>query len=105
VLVAILPHYPKLEPELELIGSGRDADLSDDRVDALWPLVSVGSDSLVLQSSKLCGVVVVSIWQSFCFVKCDMPGQLKCRLFARSWKQPFPTIPSILILYEYLCMC
>jgi hypothetical protein len=47
VLVAILSHYPKLEPELELIGSGRDADLSDDRVDALWPLVSVGSDSLV----------------------------------------------------------
>jgi hypothetical protein len=28
-LVAALSHFPKLEPELELLGSGLDADLSD----------------------------------------------------------------------------
>jgi hypothetical protein len=29
-LVAILSHLPELEPELELLGSGWDVDLSDD---------------------------------------------------------------------------
>jgi hypothetical protein len=46
-LVTILSHFPKLETELELLGSGRGVDLSDDQADALWPLVSVASDSLV----------------------------------------------------------
>jgi hypothetical protein len=45
-LVAILSHFPKLEPELEFLKSGRDADLSDDQANALWPLVSVASNSL-----------------------------------------------------------
>jgi hypothetical protein len=31
---------------LELLGSGRNADLTEDQTDALWPLVSVASDSL-----------------------------------------------------------
>jgi hypothetical protein len=47
-LVAILSHFPELEPELELLESGRDVDQSNDQADALWPLVSVVSDSLVL---------------------------------------------------------
>jgi glyoxylate carboligase len=29
-LVVVLSHFPKLEPKLELLGSGRDADLSGD---------------------------------------------------------------------------
>jgi hypothetical protein len=29
-LVAVLSHFPELEPELELLGSVWDADLSDD---------------------------------------------------------------------------
>jgi hypothetical protein len=45
-LVAALSHFPKLEPELELLGSEQDADLSDGQTDALWPLVSVASNSL-----------------------------------------------------------
>jgi hypothetical protein len=46
-LVAALSHFLKLEPDQELHGSGWDADLSDDRVDALWPLVSASSNLLV----------------------------------------------------------
>jgi hypothetical protein len=46
-LVAVLSHFLELEPELEPLRIGPDADLSDDRVDALWPLVSAASDSLV----------------------------------------------------------
>jgi hypothetical protein len=45
-LVAVLSHFPELETELELLRSGRGTDLSDDPVDALFPLVSVASDSL-----------------------------------------------------------
>jgi hypothetical protein len=45
-LVVVLSHFSEVELELVLLGSGRDADLSDDRVDTLWPLVSVASDSL-----------------------------------------------------------
>jgi hypothetical protein len=41
-LVAVLSHFPELEPNLELFRSGQDTDLSDD---ALWPLVSAASDS------------------------------------------------------------
>jgi hypothetical protein len=46
MLVVVLSNFSKLETELELLGSGRGADLSDDEVDALWPLVSMASDSL-----------------------------------------------------------
>jgi hypothetical protein len=46
VLVAALSHFPKLEPKLELVGSGWDADLSDSQADTLWPLVSLALDSL-----------------------------------------------------------
>jgi hypothetical protein len=47
VFVAILSHFPKLELELELLRSKRDADLSHDQEDALWPLVFMALDSLV----------------------------------------------------------
>jgi hypothetical protein len=46
VLLAALSYFPKLELELELLGSRRDAYLSNDQVDALWPFVSVASDLL-----------------------------------------------------------
>jgi hypothetical protein len=45
-LVVILSHFPELKSKLELIGSGQDANLSDNQVNALCPLVSVASDSL-----------------------------------------------------------
>jgi hypothetical protein len=34
-LGVVLFHFPKLESEQELLGSGHNADLSDDQVDAL----------------------------------------------------------------------
>jgi hypothetical protein len=46
VLVAVLLHFPELKSKLELLRSKRNADLSDDQVDALWPLASMASDSL-----------------------------------------------------------
>jgi hypothetical protein len=36
MLVAILSHFPELKSELELLGSGRNADLTEDQVDAFW---------------------------------------------------------------------
>jgi hypothetical protein len=47
VLVTALSHFPKLESELEMLGSRQDTNLSDNEVGALWPLVSMASDSLV----------------------------------------------------------
>jgi hypothetical protein len=35
-LAAIVLHFPEWESELELLGSGRNADLMEDQVDALW---------------------------------------------------------------------
>jgi hypothetical protein len=46
-LVVALSYFPKLKSKLELLGSRWNADLSDDQADALWPLVSMASDSLV----------------------------------------------------------
>jgi hypothetical protein len=48
VLVAALSYFPELKSELELLGFGHNTDLIEDQVDALWPLVSVTSDSLAL---------------------------------------------------------
>jgi hypothetical protein len=45
-LVTVLSHFLELLTELELLGSGWGADLSDGQGVALWPLVSVASDSL-----------------------------------------------------------
>jgi hypothetical protein len=46
-LVAALLRFPDVKSELELLGSRRNVDLTDDQVDALWPLVSAALDSLV----------------------------------------------------------
>jgi ABC-type amino acid transport substrate-binding protein len=35
VLVASLSHFPELKYEMELLGSGRNADLTKDQADAL----------------------------------------------------------------------
>jgi hypothetical protein len=45
-LVAVLSHFPKLEPELELLGLGQDADTTNNEADIFWYLVSMASDSL-----------------------------------------------------------
>jgi hypothetical protein len=45
-LVAALLHFLELKAKLELLGSGQNADLTDDQADALWPLVSAASNSL-----------------------------------------------------------
>jgi hypothetical protein len=45
-LVVVLSYFLELKTELELLGSGHNADLTEDQADALWPLVSVASDSL-----------------------------------------------------------
>jgi hypothetical protein len=42
-LVATLSHFSELKSKLEF---RRKADLTEDQVDALWPLVDVASDSL-----------------------------------------------------------
>jgi hypothetical protein len=47
-LVAALSHFPELETELELLGSTCNAVLMEDRVDALWILACLTSDSLAL---------------------------------------------------------
>jgi hypothetical protein len=36
VMVAALSHFPKLKNELGLLGSGRNANQTEDEVDALW---------------------------------------------------------------------
>jgi hypothetical protein len=45
-LVAAVLHFPELRPELELLGSGRSADLTEDEADALWTWVHMASNSL-----------------------------------------------------------
>jgi hypothetical protein len=46
MIFTALSDFFELEPELELHGTGWDATLSDGQEDALWPLVSMASDSL-----------------------------------------------------------
>jgi hypothetical protein len=46
VLVAALSHFPELETELELLMSGRNADLIGDQAYALWTWVHAASDLL-----------------------------------------------------------
>jgi hypothetical protein len=48
VLVASLSHFPKLEPELELLGSGCNADLTEGQLDTLWTQTRQASESLAL---------------------------------------------------------
>jgi predicted cobalt transporter CbtA len=48
VLVAALSYFLELGPELELLGSRRNADLTEDQVDAFWTQAHPASDSLPL---------------------------------------------------------
>jgi hypothetical protein len=43
-----MSHFPELKPELELLESGHNVDLTEDEADALWTQVRTASDSLVL---------------------------------------------------------
>jgi hypothetical protein len=36
VLAAAISHFPELEAELELLGSGHNTDPTEDQVDVLW---------------------------------------------------------------------
>jgi hypothetical protein len=52
-LVSALLHFLKLENELELLGSGRNADQTKDQVNALWTRVCTATDSLELHVPPL----------------------------------------------------
>jgi hypothetical protein len=45
-LITTLSQFPKLEPELELLGSGHNADLTENQLDALWTRTRRASESL-----------------------------------------------------------
>jgi hypothetical protein len=45
-LTAILSHFPELETELDLLGSGRNVDLIESKLDALWTQTCQASESL-----------------------------------------------------------
>jgi hypothetical protein len=45
-LIAALLHFPELELELELLGSGHNADLTESHLDALWIGMHWASESL-----------------------------------------------------------
>jgi hypothetical protein len=48
VLTATLPHFPKLQTELKLLGSRHNADLTEGQLDALWTQMCQASESLAL---------------------------------------------------------
>jgi predicted metal-dependent hydrolase len=47
-LIAALSHFPKLEPELKLLGSRRNADLTESQMEALWIWTHWASEALPL---------------------------------------------------------
>jgi hypothetical protein len=47
-LTVTLVHFPELEPEMELLGSGCNADLTEGQLDALWDQMRHASESLAL---------------------------------------------------------
>jgi hypothetical protein len=55
-LAAALSRFPELELELELLGSGHNADLMEGQLDALWTQTRQASESLLssLPSSVAC---------------------------------------------------
>jgi hypothetical protein len=46
MLVVVLSHFSELKSELELLRSERNADLIEDRANALWTQVRTASDFL-----------------------------------------------------------
>jgi hypothetical protein len=47
-LTVALVHFPELEPEMELHGSGCNADLTEGQLDALWDQMRHALESLAL---------------------------------------------------------
>jgi hypothetical protein len=47
VLTTTLSHFPELGAKLELLGSRRSTDLTEDQVNALWTYVCPALDLLV----------------------------------------------------------
>jgi hypothetical protein len=47
-LIAIVSHFPVLDVDLEVLGSGRNAGLTEGEEDALWSRVCIATDSLAL---------------------------------------------------------
>jgi hypothetical protein len=45
-LTAVLPHFPLLEPEFELLGSGYNVNLMKDEMEAFWTQTRRASESL-----------------------------------------------------------
>jgi hypothetical protein len=75
-----LVRFSELKSELELLGSGSNADLTDDQADALWTLVDKASDSLVslIPSSVPRDPpdgVGESVLLTFCFVNTQNPNE------------------------------
>jgi hypothetical protein len=48
MLFAAVSHFLELKTELEVLGSGRNVDLTEDEVDALWTRVCMALDLLAL---------------------------------------------------------
>jgi hypothetical protein len=46
MLVAAVSHFPELKPELELLWSGHNTDLTKDEADVVWTRVRMASGSL-----------------------------------------------------------
>jgi hypothetical protein len=47
-LTAALSYFSELEPELDLLGSGRNADLTKDQIEPLWAQMRRASESVML---------------------------------------------------------
>jgi hypothetical protein len=45
-LVATVSHFLELDVDLEVLGSGRSVELTEDEAEALWSRVRAASDSL-----------------------------------------------------------
>jgi hypothetical protein len=56
VAVAAVSHFPELDADLEVLGSGHSAGLKEDEVDTLWSRLCTAVDSLSLHvpSSVAC---------------------------------------------------
>jgi hypothetical protein len=56
VMTIVLLHFPELEVELELLGSGYNADLSCDEMETLWTrtcLASIGAHKTSISCANM----------------------------------------------------
>jgi hypothetical protein len=49
----VVSHFPELDAVLEVLGSGRNARLTEDEVNALWSWVRAAVDSVALHVPSL----------------------------------------------------